>query len=329
MKILAPVSRLNEIEAIIEAGADELYCGMLPENWKAQYPSISISRRQEQAAHFKTFEELKAAIHITHDHGLKIYFTFNEHYFTVNQFKLLKSYLEILNTLEIDAIFVSDLALLLYIRDSFPQLEFHISTGGAIFNSETTKFYQSLGATRVILDRHLTLSEIESIAEKNTIETEVFIFGSKCPNVDGFCTFHHGFLTIKEDKTRFGNACMIPYEITVSSPTLEKTELEDLCNSTISLERQHIWANTHIDDRPCGICALYDFQKMGVTSIKIVGRANPSWKKIMDTSFIYNLRKFLDKSPSRTEFNQVAKQSYNLTYKYPCRSSMCYYPEVM
>ena len=92
MRILAPVSHLNEIEAVIEAGADELYCGVLPEDWKAQYPSISISRRQEQAAHFKTFEELKEAIQIAHDHGKKIYFTLNEHYFTVDQYELLKKY---------------------------------------------------------------------------------------------------------------------------------------------------------------------------------------------------------------------------------------------
>lgn len=329
MKVLAPVSHLSEIEAVIEAGADELYCGVLPEDWKVQYPTISISRRQEPSAHFQTFGELSKAIQIAHNHNVKVYFTFNAHYFTIKQYKLIREYLETLNSIEIDAILISDLALLLYIRDHFPHLQVHLSTGGSTFNSETAKFYQSLGAVRVVLDRHLTLSEIESIVKNMSVETEVFIFGSKCPNVDSLCTFHHGFLTLEDDKARFGNACMMPYEITISSPVLDKSELQVLCSSTISLERQYIWSKTHIDDRPCGICALYDLGRMGVTSIKIVGRANPGWKKVKDTSFIHNLLNFLEENPSRTEFIQVAKQSYNLTYERPCRYTMCYFPEVM
>jgi len=329
MKLLAPVSRLDEIEAIIEAGADELYCGVLPADWQQRYPAISISRRQAQAAHFKNFEELKSAIQIAHNLDTKIYFTFNAHYFILEQYELIKRYLKKLAKLNIDAIFISDLALLLYAQKYYPQLQYHISTGGNTLNSESAKFFQSLGAKRVILERHLILEEIEAIVKHTTIETEVFIFGSKCPNIDGLCTFHHGFLTIENNTRKFGNACMMPFEITTDSPKRGSKDSKSSFKLISSQKRQHIWTHTHIDDRPCGICALYDLKKIGITSVKIVGRANPGWKKVKDTTFLNNLLKFLDKKPNREKFIQVARISYYLTYERPCRYSMCYFPEVM
>ena len=65
IKLLSPLSRVDEVEDLISAGADEFYCGVLPEEWNGKYTvSASINRRQEDnsilgtSPHFKCFEDL-------------------------------------------------------------------------------------------------------------------------------------------------------------------------------------------------------------------------------------------------------------------------------
>jgi len=73
VKILSPLNTIDETEQLILAGADEFYCGVLPEDWKNEYSvAASLNRRQENnpvintSPHFRTFEELEAAIKIAH-----------------------------------------------------------------------------------------------------------------------------------------------------------------------------------------------------------------------------------------------------------------------
>lgn len=42
MKLVAPISKVEEVLPIIEAGADELYCGVLPLEWYKKYTNLKI-----------------------------------------------------------------------------------------------------------------------------------------------------------------------------------------------------------------------------------------------------------------------------------------------
>ena len=37
MKILSPLDRLDEVEVLIEAGADEFYAGVIPDGWSDEH----------------------------------------------------------------------------------------------------------------------------------------------------------------------------------------------------------------------------------------------------------------------------------------------------
>ena len=230
-----------------------------------------------------------------------------------------------------DAFFIADIALLLTFRERKIDTSVHISTGGTTFNSACARFYQSLGAERIILPRYLTIDEIKQMVEKVPgLLFEAFILNSKCYNVDGFCTFHHGLAEVvdKGEAKRYRNACMIPYDIYLSSPIYSDEELARIAPK-ISLERQHLWEIAHIDARPCGACAIYDFQQMGIYSVKIVGRKNSTKKKLADITFIKSCIDFLNKQkPSRDEYVERTQKLYRETYGYPCRSYMCYYPSI-
>jgi hypothetical protein len=45
IKILAPVDKVEEVSQVIEAGADELYCGLTSGEWLQKYTLAAINRR--------------------------------------------------------------------------------------------------------------------------------------------------------------------------------------------------------------------------------------------------------------------------------------------
>ena len=276
MKLLSPVDKVEEVEKIIEAGADELYCGLLTEEWHNKYIAGAINRRPGGGANFTTFDELQSCIDIARSHSVPVFLTLNEHYYTPEQYPFVLDYVRKVVGMGIYAMMVADLALLLTLRKLDIGARVVISTGGNTFNSEAAKFYRDLGASRIILPRHLTLKEIGNIRSSVAdIELETFILNSRCPNVDGLCTFQHG-LADKSIKPLYENACLLPYDISVSV-------CEDAEAGHLSWKRQHIWQTVHVDDYPCGACALYELSKMNITSVKIVGRGNPTARTVSYT----------------------------------------------
>ncbi len=339
IKLLSPLSRVDEVEDLISAGADEFYCGVLPEEWNHKYTvSASINRRQEDnsilgtSPHFKCFEDLKKSTARAHSRNTPVMLTLNEHYYSRDQYDYLLWYVEEALKAEVDALIVGDVGLMVMLKERNISIPLHISTAGTAFNSETVRFYQELGASRVILPRHLTIEEIESLAnDVPDLELEVFILNSRCANVDGFCTFQHGLADLfsdEETKKSYFNACMLPYNVAVYGDG--ETVIDQETKEQIPWERQLIWSALHIDDRPCGACALHEFQQIGLYGVKIVGRQNTKEKKIKDLTFLRTLLTFLsEKHPDKETFRKFSRNLYQQTYQWPCLVFKCYYPSVL
>ena len=329
MKILSPLDSVEEVEQLAAAGTDEFYCGLLEEEWYAKYPVISINRRPAGKGHFRRFDDLKEAVSLSHDLGRKVFFTVNEHYYTLEQIPLVMKYIDGALAAGIDALIVTDYGLMAYLQEKHYKIPLHMSTGGTVFNWRSAAFYKELGAERITFPRHLTIKEIqEIISAMPAMETTLFILNSRCINVDGFCTFQHG-LARKEIFPMFRNACMLPYDVEAVEVD-EDGELRAVSPSAPAVQRQKIWETIHVDDHPCGACALHEFNTMGITSLKIVGRGNPLERKIKDVSFLKTLVDCLHHAkPSKKEFRETARELYAQTYSRTCRMHMCYYPSVM
>jgi collagenase-like PrtC family protease len=316
MKILSPVDTIEEIGQLAKAGADELYCGVTAEDWP--YRTISVNRRHDKAASFDGFKQLAEAVTSAHRHGIPLFLTLNEHYCTAADFPTILNYAKKARDLGIDGLIVSDLSLILALRSE--RVELHVSTGGTTFNKESARFYQGLGVKRIVLPRHLTLKEMRGIvAAVPDLKMEAFILNSKCPYIDGLCTFHHGLdaVTEPDQKKSYRNACMLPYAIA-----------SDNDRGNLAWKKQHIWAIAHMDENPCGICALPDFEQIGIASLKIVGRGNPTARKVKDIQFLRAAYDLSQRSLVKGAFIEQARKLYRGTYGWPCRIYMCYYPYV-
>ncbi|MFX0074322.1 MAG: peptidase U32 family protein [Candidatus Hermodarchaeota archaeon] len=86
----------------------------------------------------------------------------------------------------IDAIIAHDLAAIQFAKQK--GLKFHISTQANVSNVESAKFYESLGAERIILARELSLNQIKLIKHHlNKTKIECFVHGSMCASISGRC----------------------------------------------------------------------------------------------------------------------------------------------
>jgi collagenase-like PrtC family protease len=325
MKILSPLDSIEEVDGLAKAGAGEFFCGVLEDSWYEKYPVISINRRPAGKGHFRRFEDLKEAVAKAHGLGIPVYFTVNEHYYTQAQYDLIRRYLDGATGAGVDAFIITDFGLLQFIQEQGYPAALHISTGGTVFNWRSAAFFKQLGASNITFPRHLSIAEIETITAKMPpMDTTVFVLNSRCINIDGFCTFQHG-LARKEVPPMFKNACMLPFEVQVCSSDQSVPFMRQAC----MIERQRIWERVHVDDHPCGACALYEFKKLGIGSLKVVGRGNPIERKLRDVEFLKTLLDRLDACPGQADFRSAARMLYTATYKRPCRATMCYYPEVM
>lgn len=357
MKLIAPISKAEEVLPIIEAGADELYCGVLPLEWYKKYTNVaSINRSERMRSNLKNFDELKRVVKIAHSYNIPVSLTLNAAY-TQDQHPLLYGQVEKAIDSKVDAFIVADIGLLLLLNKMGVDIDIHISACATTFNSETAEFYQDLGATRIIIPRHMKLQEIDKLIQGiNSMETEVFILNGGCRYVTGFCTFQHGI-----DEAKYGmlwniaeklnlahralnllrrlpkgvvdfidakinlfgtiGSCMLNYKISIISEESGYNQIAKLIKEQISPNYFDLFYG--IDT--CGICALYELSKLRIDNIKIVGRGYATSKKIKDVKLLNAVLKYLKtQHPSKEQFSVYVKEKYKNTYNVGCRE-LCYY----
>ena len=122
-------------------------------------------------------EELVEAVKYAHLFNVKVYVTINTLIYDdeVNDFV---EYVKFIHSQGVDAVLVQDLGMIKLIRKIAPQLEIHASTQFHNDGAKTVEFLKMIGVKRVVLDRELSLKEIEKLP--NTLELEVFCHGALC-----------------------------------------------------------------------------------------------------------------------------------------------------
>ncbi|MBR2509348.1 MAG: U32 family peptidase [Lentisphaeria bacterium] len=175
-ELLAPAGNALCAIAAFDAGADAIYCGLGKFN------------ARERSENF-TPETMGKIIAYAHSIKRKVYVTFNT-ILKENELPEVAEHLALLASLEPDALIVQDLGAARMIREYFPELTIHASTQMGFHNSAGVAFARSFGAERVILERQMTMEELQIVREKNPdIELEVFIHGALCCSLSGQCLF--------------------------------------------------------------------------------------------------------------------------------------------
>ncbi|XFO66630.1 hypothetical protein SPSIL_027890 [Sporomusa silvacetica DSM 10669] len=172
-ELLAPAGNLEKLKMALIYGADAVYMGGKSFGLRAFGDNFDDT-------------ELEQGIDFAHSLGKKAYITIN--IFPHNNDLLgLPEYIKRLATIGADAILVSDLGVFRIARQVAPTLPIHISTQANSTNWSTAQFWKELGATRVVLARELSLTDIKLIRQKVNIELEAFVHGAMCMSYSGRC----------------------------------------------------------------------------------------------------------------------------------------------
>ena len=174
-EVLAPAGNFEKLKAAVTFGAD------------AVYMAGNCFGMRAAAGNF-TEAELFEAVEYAHARGVKVYITVNTMPRTA-EYTFLRGYLEMLGKTGADAVIVSDLGVFMLCREVIPHVPIHVSTQASVVSAQTCKAWYDMGATRVILARELTLSEIMEIRKgiPADLEIEAFVHGSMCISYSGRC----------------------------------------------------------------------------------------------------------------------------------------------
>jgi len=164
-ELLAPAGTLEKLKMAIHYGADAVYIGGLKYGLRSR------------AGNF-TFEEMEEGLDFARKRNAKVYVAANivSHEADIEG---AGDYFRTLRDIGVDAVIVSDPALIEICASEAPGLPIHLSTQASVTNFEALNFWKEEGLERVVLAREVSMEEIKEIRQKTDIELEAFIHGAK------------------------------------------------------------------------------------------------------------------------------------------------------
>ncbi len=200
-ELLAPSGSLFMLKTAFRYGADAVYAGQ---------PRYSLRVRNNE---FGKLEQLASGISKTHELGKKFYLVSN----IIPHNAKIKTFLDDMApiiALKPDALIMSDPGLIMMTRESWPDMDIHLSVQANAVNHATIRFWKSQGISRVILSRELSLNEIEEIRQEcPDMELEVFVHGALCIAYSGRCLLSGYFNHRDPNQGTCTNACRWNYKV--------------------------------------------------------------------------------------------------------------------
>lgn len=198
-ELLAPAGDMVCLRAAFAAGADAVYLGGQKFGARAF------------AGNF-TDEELIEALQLAHFLGKKIYLTVNT-LMKEAELEELVLWLTPFYEAGLDGLIIQDLGALERCRRAFPKMEMHASTQMTVTESRTALFLKSLGVSRIVPARELSLEELRQMKEETGLELETFIHGALCYCYSGQCLFSSFLGGRSGNRGRCAQPCRLPYTV--------------------------------------------------------------------------------------------------------------------
>jgi putative protease len=239
-EILAPAGSLEKLKVAVLYGANAVYVG-----------GQKFGLRT--AADNFTLDELKEGVLFAHQRQAKVYVVLNS-FLHDKDLAEIPDFIKFLSEINVDAVIVSDLGVVKTVA-SLTNIPIHISTQASTLNVEAAKFWKSVGATRIVLGREVSVKEAGLIKREAQIEVEMFIHGSMCMAFSGNCVISN--FTQGRDSNRGGcaHSCRFEYSLDLGLDSMEKKKAYFMSSKDLE-----------------GLRILPDFISEEIDSLKIEGR---------------------------------------------------------
>ncbi len=201
-ELLAPAGDEESLKAAVAAGADAVYFG-LRGGFNAR------ARADNFAA-----DDLPRVFDYLHQRGVQGFVTFNTLVFD-RELPFAEEALAAIARADADAIIVQDLGAARLARAVCPELPLHASTQMTVSSAEGAAIAASLGVTRVVLPRELSIDEIRLMAAGTDLELECFVHGALCVSWSGQCLTSEALQARSANRGQCAQSCRMPYDLVV------------------------------------------------------------------------------------------------------------------
>jgi len=302
MELLCPAGNLSSLKAAIDNGADAVYIGF---------------KNGTNARHFAglnfTDKKLEQAVYYVNDHDKHLHIAINT-FASANNWQCWQASVDKAIDLGAHALIISDISILDYVSNRYPDQEIHLSVQASATNSEAIRFYQQrFNIKRVVLPRVLSLHQVKQLARTSDVELEVFAYGSLCimaegrchlssyltgesPNMNGVCSpAKH----VRWQQTEQGLESRLNGVLIDRYQENESAGYPTLCKGRFNVDEQ----TYHALEEPTSLnsmALLPELMALGVASIKIEGRQRSS---AYVASVAKTWREAIDKCTSSSSFS--------------------------
>lgn len=235
LELLAPARNADIGIAAIDCGADAVYIA-----------GPAFGARQAAG---NSMEDIRRLTEYAHRFGARIFLTLNTILFD-NELAEAERLLAEAKDAGVDAIIAQDLAVW-----ELTDLPVHASTQCAIRTPEKARLYEGIGASRLVLEREMSLDQIRAIRSSVNCELEFFVHGALCVCYSGQCYMSERIAGRSANRGECIQACRSLYDLVDGSGNVLVRN-----KALLSLK------DYNLKDR------LQDLADAGICSLKIEGR---------------------------------------------------------
>lgn len=249
MKITAGLGTLEQYESYVEAGADELFCGVVHFEWLQKYGVMLPLNRREVLLYptqIASLEDMRILARLSEKDRVPVAVTMNSFCYSPEALWDAARLMEELAQMGLNRFIISDPALLMKLPAGCTA---HISGEWGEVSRAGMEWFRNKPVSRVIFHRKVTISEMAACASVlPDIEYEAFLMNERCFYTGAYCSSLHC--------DELPHICRIPW-------TMGGVE-----SSAVAEEAARGGSDG------CGLCAIGALQEAGITHLKIVGRGD-------------------------------------------------------
>ena len=235
LELLAPARNADIGIAAIDCGADAVYIA-----------GPAFGARQAAG---NSMEDIRRLTEYAHRFGARIFLTLNTILFD-NELAEAERLLAGAKDAGVDAIIAQDLAVW-----ELTDLPVHASTQCAIRTPEKARLYEGIGASRLVLEREMSLDQIRAIRASVDCELEFFVHGALCVCYSGQCYMSERIAGRSANRGECIQACRSLYDL-----------VDEAGNVLVRNKALLSLKDYNLKDR------LADLAEAGICSFKIEGR---------------------------------------------------------
>ena len=255
MELLAPAGGWEQLEYAVHFGADAVYLAS---------QRYGMRRRADNFSE----DDLPRVVEYAHAHGVDVHVTVNT-MMTDADTDDLPRYFGVLEAAGVDAVIVGDMGALAIARSAAPHVAIHLSTQASCMNAEAAKLYASIGVSRIVLAREMSLEAIAEMRRRlpEEIELEAFVHGAMCMAYSGRCLISDHLAGRGANVGHCAQPCRWKYALVEETRLGQYFPVEQDDRGSFIMSSNDMNMLSH----------LQELADAGVNSVKIEGRAKGAY----------------------------------------------------